>query len=233
MPTDKKLLFHSMASLCARAITGFEIRYKDEHLTQRVLGFVLRWIIPFNRRYMTNYTSTFYPRVYFPNRTWVKDNPMRAFKILAHEYVHLWDEKKRGALRYKGAYIMPQVLALLSLLALGAFYWKPALFALGFLLFALPWPSPGRRDIERRGYKMSMAVNYWRYGTIRETQIEWILTKFTRSYYYWMYPFSSKVRAFLRKDAESIKDGSVFLGADSSPFIAVNEVMKSAGAIPQ
>ena len=67
-------------------IPKFEIRYKDESLFMKFLA-VLVWI--FNRRFMTDYTTTVAPKVYFPSRAWADANPRRVWKILAHEYVHL------------------------------------------------------------------------------------------------------------------------------------------------
>jgi hypothetical protein len=161
------------------------------------------------------------------------ENPLRAFKILSHEYVHLWEEKDRGHWRYKLAYSLPQVLAAFSLLAFFAFLWTPMLWALVFLVFALPLPSIGRRNIERRGYLMSFAINYWRYGSVMQEQIDQVLNQFTKSYYYFMWPFRKWMLKLLWKDIQTLKDKTVFVRRYGTPYLHVHEILIASGAIKQ
>jgi len=224
-------LLQGMIGVCSRNIPNFNIQYKDEHFSQKLLGFILRWVLPFNRAFMSKYTTTFYPHVYFPSHSWMMENPMRAFKILAHEYVHLWEEKERGRWAYKLAYASPQVFAALSLLAFFAFLWTPMLWALVFFVFALPWPSIGRRNIERRGYLMSFAVNYWRYGSVMQEQIDHVLDQFTKSYYYFMWPLRKWMLKLLWKDIQTLKDKTIFVSRYGAPYMHVHEVLITDGAV--
>jgi hypothetical protein len=66
---EAKVLYDELVAVITREIPGFKIRFKTDSRLQKLIGFVLRWVIPFNRRYMTDYTSTFYPDVFFPSRS--------------------------------------------------------------------------------------------------------------------------------------------------------------------
>jgi hypothetical protein len=120
--TDEDLLTAFEAEL-GKHIPGFEIRYKDQSKLMAVLGFLTA---PFNPLFMTDFVTTWGKAVFFPNRQFVADRPLDSVAVLAHEFVHLWDEKAEGPLKYKHAYVAPQVYGLLTLLA--------------FAIFFTPWP---------------------------------------------------------------------------------------------
>lgn len=185
-------------------IPGFEIRYKDESWSSKVIA-VLVWI--FNRRYLTDYTTTRYPRVYFPSRAWVKKNPRVATKVLLHEFVHLWDRKQEGIWHVFG-YGFPQILFLfffpIFIVALcipgSAFKWWVTGITGGLALLSLiPWPAFFRRRAELRGYAMNMAQAHWRYGDIIQGQKEWIAKHFTGPDYFYMWPFRQQVMLSLSR----------------------------------
>jgi hypothetical protein len=201
---DDKQIFDAMVELIKKRIPGFEIGYKDESFVSKLLG-VLVWL--FNRNYMKTYTTTRYPKVFFPSRQFVRNSYRGAWKILAHEYVHLWDRKQEGVW-FNVRYASPQMWAVLSLAALITIWVGPwGLLGLIPLLCLLPLPSPGRRDIELRGYTMSMAVNHWRYGDVRDSTKDWMVKHFTGSGYYFMWPFKEDMRIKLY-DAESKLDSA-------------------------
>jgi hypothetical protein len=174
-------------------IPGFEIRYKDESWSSKVLG-ILVWV--FNREYMTHYTTTRYPRVYFPTRAFVNEDRRRAFKILAHEFVHLWDTKKQG-LWHNIAYGLPQLLCIPFLIwFIGSWFvpvdwlkWSMVGISAGaFIAFACPLPAYFRMKSEIRGYTMNLCVNRWRHGGVPSTQtLDWIARAFTGPGYYYMW----------------------------------------------
>ena len=174
----------------------FEVRYKNESWSSKVLA-VIAWI--FNRRYLTDFTTTRYPRVYFPSRQYIADAPRRAFKILMHEFVHLWDRRVEG-FRHVLGYCFPQICAVALLLffaaalivgatvdAFGPYRW---IVAGPLLLVALaslaPLPAPFRTRAEIRGYSMNMALNLWRYGGIVPGTKKWIADHFVGWEYYRM-----------------------------------------------
>ena len=178
--TDKEILDELVATIKAR-LPKFDVKYKDESLFQRFLGFIMF----FNRAYMTQYTTTMFGKVYFISRAWVEANPKQAWKILAHEYVHLLDDDDHPVM-FTLSYAFPQISALGALAALGAFWTPWALVALVFLLALAPWGSKGRTKAEMRGYAMSMTVNYWRYGSISQGTKDHVMSSFWGPNYYYM-----------------------------------------------
>lgn len=200
-------IFDTAVSRVRSHIPNFAVRYKDECWSSKVIG-ALAWV--FNRKYMTNYTTTRYPRVYFPSRKFVEDNPKNAVKILAHEFVHLWDRKQRG-LWFSLSYVLPQVLALFLLLipVVGAFFWPwwtTLLSALPAAVCLLPLPAYWRMKWELRGYAMTMAMNLWRYGSVQEWTITWIVKEFTGWPYYKMWPFKVDMTKRVRKAVEDVSN---------------------------
>jgi len=172
-------------------IPNFQIVSKKESTLIKMLSFLLF----FNKQFMTRYVTTIYPRVYVPSIPWhISSNS--EIEILAHEYVHLADRKRLG-LFFNFIYLSPQILSVLSL---GAF-WN--LWFLLFLLFLLPIPSPGRAWAEFRGYRMSMAVMYWTTG--QKININFLLDQFTKSGYYWMWPFRKQLKLKFEKEYDNIK----------------------------
>ncbi len=111
----------------------------------------------FNRSFMTEYTTTiaFLGRVYTPTKWYAGAE----WRTLAHEGVHLMQARRDGQLRFSLKYLFPQCLALLALLAFGAFLWFPMIWCLLFLLFLAPLPAPWRVQYEREAYIVSAACD--------------------------------------------------------------------------
>ena len=171
--------------LIEQHIPGFRLEFKDESKLHRFLGFLLK---PFNPKYQTNFTTTLGKTVSFPSRTWMQESPLRAFSILAHEFVHLVDYQKHG-LWFSASYLLPQLLSL-PLLALGLLGllwtgWASLLF-IPAALCLVPWPSPWRSKWEARGYAMSLAVTFWATGAIPGAQKILIAKNFYGPSYYYM-----------------------------------------------
>ncbi|MCH8826486.1 MAG: hypothetical protein IIB16_05970 [Chloroflexi bacterium] len=122
-------------------------------------------------------------------------------------------------------------MALGALGAIGAFWNLWFLCALGFLVFAIPWGSPWRTDWELRGYTMSMAVNYWRYGSVLDNQIERIAGNFYGFDYYRMCPNKVKITRRLRNAVEDIESGVVLRGDHAAPFRLVYGLLQEQGAV--
>jgi len=195
MPQDTPKTIIDFSAVIREHIPGFEIRYKDESWSSKVLG-ILVWV--FNREYMTRYTTTRYPRVYFPSREFVNSDHRRAWKILAHEFVHLWDTKQQG-IWHNIAYGLPQLLCIPFLIWFIASWFVPVnwlkwsmvgLSAGGFIAFACPLPAYFRMRSEIRGYTMNLCVNQWRYcddGMPSNATLKWITQAFTGSGYYFMW----------------------------------------------
>jgi len=177
-------------------IPGFSIRYKSESRFFKWLASVAFW----NRGLLDRYITTLYPSVYVPSSRWARNRPAVYVSVMSHEYMHLRDRQRLGIF-FNLLYLSPQIFALLALLA-PLNLW----FAL-FLLCMAPLPSPGRAWLEYRGYRANMAVDYWVSGYT--PRFEWVLSQFTGSAYYWMFPFSTYLLRCLRNDFEKIQKGDL------------------------
>ena len=136
-----------------KRITPFQIKFKSTSWSQKVLGFLVQWYVP---SYLTHYTTVIGRSIYFPNEDLV-NHPTTRFTI-AHEIVHLLDQRRLSTPLFLLLYLSPQIFALGVL----SFPWL-AYDALWFLLFGLPWPSPGRAYLEARAYGLELSL-YQRSG---------------------------------------------------------------------
>lgn len=199
VPNDDEL-FDALQARIRGRVPKFRVRYKDENRTQRFIG----KLAFFNPGYMTEFTSTFGADVFYPSRKFVNENKVRAFKILAHEYVHLIDRQAHKIV-FEVLYALPQILLVFALLALVAYWLGPWwLVALTSLLFALPWPAFGRANLELRGYAMNIAVNIWRHGSVKQETKDWIAGCFTGWQYYKMWPFPKTVERWLEEQEKLV-----------------------------
>ena len=188
--------------LVAKAQTYFpnlKIKYKDQDTLMKILGTLMF----FNPQFKTSFTTTIGDTIYWPNEEFVKDNPLSAGHILIHECVHIYDEKKAGAIPFKVGYLFPQILALPMLLLLFVLTWKIVL-PLALLCLA-PWPAPFRAKAERRAYFVSMRAGYELYGWDPAARAEHYADSFKNSSYYWMMPFGEDEKFAV--EAANIKAG--------------------------
>jgi hypothetical protein len=119
MGADQQTL-HDFKEAIRKEIPKFKVGAKDQSWLMKVCGFLAK---PFNDKFMTRFTTTMGNTVYFPTEDWFESKPDRSLRILAHEYVHLYDYKKHWW--FQVTYIFPQVLALLP--------------AIVFMVLAWPW----------------------------------------------------------------------------------------------
>lgn len=126
----------ALQGIVSHDIPGFEVRFKDRSTLMKVLGFLA---YPFNPDFMTKYITTWGTKVYFPTEEFFRSDPARSFRILAHEYVHLWDAKNHPL--FKLSYMFPQVLVLIPLVLYVLFTWPHTWIVvlpfLGYLLGCL------------------------------------------------------------------------------------------------
>jgi len=193
-----------------------KIAFKDESFLMKLLGFLLF----FTKGFMTSFTTTLGNTVYFPSREWLEKNEHSAIRILAHEIVHIHDRKKlnkRGTvILYPVLYLIPQILAVFSLLAFLAFINLNWLFCLLFLLFLAPIPAPGRFYIESRGYTMNLFVAsldamYGHSGFYPGVYTRVLAKQFTGSNYWFMWPFHDHVvKTLLNNHAKALLLSPVF-----------------------
>ena len=189
-------VYDALYSVIKRRIPEFRVKFKDESKFQRLIG----KLAIFNPGYMTSYTSTFGANVWFPSREFVNSNRRRAFKILAHEYVHLLD-RKNHKIMFELFYVAPQVFgifAVFSVLSVISSWWLLSLIA---LVFFMPLPALARAVLEFRGYTMGLAINLWCHGEILDETRDDIVAQFCGWNYYKMWPFESVIRRWIA-DAE-------------------------------
>jgi len=203
---DLEFRFHKLAFYIKKQIPEFRLRSKKDSALMQVLAVILF----FNKDFLDRYVTTIYPEVYVPDLPWLRPIESR-ISILAHEYVHLKDRKRLGWL-FNILYLSPQIF---TLLAFGALWNTWFLVA---LLFLLPLPSPGRAWLEFRAYKVSMAL-HWQF-TGQRINLFWIQSQFTKSSYYWMWPFKEMVEKHILRAAENVESGN-FLSPEISEILEV------------
>ena len=222
-------LFDFMVSKMTWYFPAFEVRYKNQSWLMRFLGIVLYL---FNRKFMSDYTTTLGPIVYFPDRKFVEDSDARAMRILTHEFVHIWDRSVLGWFKYTIGYMFPQVLALIPLLAMLTLCWfsfpgkQAAMWILGALMLVclFPWPARWRMLLELRGYTMSAAIRLWWHPETIEWQL--IYARFTGWDYYKMWPFPRDISERFAISMQPIfDDRPAVLG---SPFVLIKQWLTEA-----
>lgn len=100
-------LLRALEQVVTAEIPSFELRFKNESALMKTLGFFMR---PFNSMFMTRYTTTLGSTVYFPSKVGYEDDLDSSVLILAHEFVHMYDEREVG-IRFKLGYASPQIFA--------------------------------------------------------------------------------------------------------------------------
>jgi len=228
------------------------VKFKDESKFMWLIDRVIARL--FNPTFMTRFTTTIGSTIYFTSEASVLLNQLPRAKTMAHEFVHAYDKKKHGLIKYDLAYLFPQILAVpalphllpglllgalmpgmisawvtiglatLTTTLLGFFLLGPwTLILLAFLVFAAPIPAYWRMKWEVRGYTMSMAMNYWKHGSIMPSTIEWMATHFTSMNYYAMWPFKKSMIKRLNQAADDIRSGKVL---EDPIFRQVHNAMK-------
>ena len=175
-----------------KEFSDFKLIDKRDSLLMKLLSKILF----FNKRFMSSYVTVIGNKVYVPQLPWKENNPYGATEVLAHEWVHMKDNKRLGIV-FKLLYLMPQILTPLFLLG----FWNPWFFLA--VLCALPFPAPWRAKFELRGYTISMAVRYWILK--KEPNYDFFVKQFTGPNYYFMYPFKDDVRARLEEEFQRIR----------------------------
>jgi hypothetical protein len=130
---------------------------------------------------------------------------------------------KKHPILFVFSYLGPQLLVLMSLLSVLTFLFHPFIWALMFLLFILPIPSIGRKNIEARGYGMSLKTLLWSgYASIPEDYLEHCIGNFTGPNYYFMWPFKNNISNKLK---EYTSDGC--LNDENPAYKEVYNILKS------
>jgi hypothetical protein len=170
LPIARPVTAADVADLEARLaaeLPRFAVRYKDESRLQQVIARLVR---PFNRTYLTQYTTVMFGRVYLPSRAWCeRQGPETVYRILRHEAVHLRDARR----------------------------W-PGLFHVSYLVL-LPAGLTMRAFWEWRAYAETLRVEAELTGDISDGLLSHVERCFTGPDYLFMCPFPGWVRARLRR----------------------------------
>ena len=158
----------------------------------------------FNKDIDTRYITVMNGTCWFPAHYFEDDGRLSekmsagVIRILSHEAVHEYDRKRFGNVLFSLAYLFPQCLALLSLLAIGAIWDLNWLWWLASLVFLAPLPAPGRAWLEIRGYLTNIMATRFR-GRDVDPDIEWYVDfQFASAAYYFMWPFKKNAAKRLR-----------------------------------
>lgn len=189
---------------------GIEIKFKNESIFMKILGFVLFFIPNFMNLFVTTIGKT----IYLPSRDWLLKSEEELLPMIAHEYVHIRDRDKFG-IWFSIIYLFPIIIIPLVLLSSIILSW---LWVILLLLICLaPIPSPGRAYFEFRGYTMSIFVFKFlsdeknkntAVTTINILNAVGTFNKyFTDFSYYVMWPFG--VRSKLLNKASLIVNGTI------------------------
>lgn len=168
-------------------LVPFRIRYKDESWEMQLLNLVALWFCP---DFMTRYTTVIGSTIYLPSREYVEVHGDSVLRTLAHEVVHMLDAERWSEPGFMFLYLTPQIFALGILLFPFFGFW-----ALLFLLFLLPIPSPFRFYFESRGYAMDVLTAE---EVFKERTLQRCVEHFQSWDYYMMFPFPQVVERTIR-----------------------------------
>lgn len=169
-------------------IIHFEIKYKHESDFMYLVNFFVKWFCP---TFMADYTTVIGNTIYFPSRKFVFESENSSMRILAHEIVHLLDQKRVSKPIFMFGYLFPQILVL----GIFSFPWL-GWWALAFLLFTLPIPAPFRFHFEVRAYAISMMTAP---KSRRTAVLNHAVSQFTGWNYYKTFPFPKSAKKELLK----------------------------------
>lgn len=189
------MAFKELVAAAQKHFPDLTIKYKDQSKFMKFLGFLLF----FNKKFMSNYTTTLGSTVYFPSETATTTRPVSSAITLLHEVVHVYDAKKVSKPVFGFLYLIPQVLVLLMI---------PLFFVLSWwivvplmLLMLAPIPAFFRMNYEKRAYLSSLYVvnslsERLNFKPLLATQRASFLRQFKSSSYYFMWPFNNLEKEF-------------------------------------
>jgi len=219
---NDQLMYDHLTREIRKKVPDFKVVSKRDSFLMKLLAKLLF----FNKSFMEEYYTTVYHTVYLP--TSVKKGEERfSWGVLAHEWVHIL-RADLGPVGFVIRYLSPQILALFSLLSLfalgGNMSW---LWNLLWLAFALPLPAYFRAYEERIAYRMTLAVDIWRFGSSMPESKAYIEEKFTSGDYYFMWPFKRMVKKWMDKEEKDILNGKY---QSSFPYSVLYDLIKKEKA---
>lgn len=138
------------------------------------------------------------------------------------------DKKKweKGRDRSRLIFFVLAGVGVLGYLALGVWLAKWWTFlGVGAFVPLIPFRSPWRAKWEYRGYAMGIAISYWKYGRVRDSDLERRTLTFTGPNYYYMDPNTDRVSKRLHGIKLMVLDGSILVGVDARPYQRTLDVL--------
>lgn len=200
------MLFNNIVSAIKKYNPKVSIKYKDTSKLMKIISLILF----FNKRFYTEYVTTIWNTIYFSSNKFIKTHPVASSRILLHEFVHVLDANKYSFILFSIAYLLPQILFLLTPLLL-LINWQVALF--GFI-FLLPLPAYFRMKLELRAYLAEIYVSNklakklgFEYDADQD-KISMIKQFKSSSYYYmWIFPdIDKKFNEYIDLDKRPFDD---------------------------
>ncbi len=162
-------------------------------------------VMLFNKKFNTGFITILFGKMWMPYGFEDDATDERWLGILIHETFHEMDRKKFTTPLFTFMYLFPQVLTLLSLLALGAIWGGPVwLWWLACLLFLAPLPAPFRMWFELRAYRTNLLFGkkIYKYNNVQSSfQKKYIAQNFTGPNYYFSWPFKDHVLKMLNDES--------------------------------
>jgi hypothetical protein len=172
--------------ICDAVLANTKVIEKRDSRFMRFLNFFVQ---VFNPSFLTGYVTTVGRRIYWANKPAVFDQ-MKHARLLTHENVHAYDARRLTVVLFGFLYLIPQVFALCSLLALlSIWYSKWWILSVGFLFLFAPLPAPFRAWFELRAMYYTFLFDYYVLGVQEDHWVEKTAsTMFGGWDYYWMCP---------------------------------------------
>lgn len=169
-------------------IPKYNIAFKDESIFMKIIGKILF----FNPSFMIDFNTTIGNTIYFPSRQHIIDNPVTFKANLVHELIHRKDAESYSSFIFSLAYLLPQLLAPLTVLSTMFLSWWISLII--FTLFLMPLPAYFRMKFEKKAYTFSVYCLYQlstKYG--HQLNVDDRITSYTKAFtssnYYFMWIF--------------------------------------------
>lgn len=224
MSLDKDRAIFAAVSTWLQTTVGFKLIAKQKSPFMWVL-YVISFMFLWNRKFMTEYTTTIFGRVYVPEG-YVEEKPGDAWRTLCHEGRHRFDAGTHGEGAFSLSYLWPQLVLLPVAVVLGLIFlpwWGTVLVSASTLA---PWPAHWRAEWERNGYLASIIVDIMRGWNVEGnvtgpdgkaiTYVEYMVTHYCGWGYYRMVWGHGRAEARVREDIERAK--RLISGAENDPY---------------
>lgn len=221
--TTQQEVFEALTGVIQQRSPKFKVIAKKDSRLHRFIDWCLRcpWIKgkEINPHYMTKYWTTIGHTVAYPNEE-REDQHYHNWSVLPHEGKHSFQAKKWSSFLFGTFYLLgtPVYFIAMALLCWPFFIWLPWWSGVAWLgaglLLSIPPFGYWRARWELQAFRISIALRYWRRAIVDNTYLESIADHFTKSDYFWMWPFRKSVLKRLDHYRNEVTSGAI-LRADN------------------